>query len=51
MQQLPSEVINQVAKLSVSDLAQLILEHYPTMRKSVAYVIASRLNKAHKQVK
>lgn len=45
MEQLPIEVISQVSKLSVNDLAQLIIETYPNMNRSIAYVWASRLKK------
>lgn len=45
MENLPNEVTQQVAKLSVSDLAQLIIEYHPNMNRSIAYVWASRLKK------
>jgi len=45
MENLPNEVISQVSKLSVSDLAQLIIEYHPNMNRSIAYVWASRLKK------
>ena len=45
MEQLPIEVTQQVPKLSVSDLAQLIIEYHPNMNRSIAYVWASRLKK------
>lgn len=45
MEQLPNEVIKQVHKLSVADLAQLLLQYHPNMNRSIAYVWASRLKK------
>lgn len=47
MENLPSEVLNQVSKLSVSDLAQLIIEYHPNMNRSIAYVWASRLKQRY----
>jgi hypothetical protein len=43
MTTLPTQ--EQVIKLSVSDLAQLILKLDPTIKRSEAYTLASRLKK------
>jgi hypothetical protein len=47
MEQLPITITSQVSKLSVSDLAQLILAEYPNINRSIAYVWASRLKKRY----
>lgn len=46
---LPPTIIEHVSELSVSDLAQLIIELVPDIKRSEAYNIASRLKKKFNQ--